>query len=115
MSLLTISKGYTSNDFLKDSAYDKCKFASNPACRFAVGLGFAAAVLYELLIPILFYVTEYKPSVEKFSVVFDLPIATGFFTCGTVLAADSGVSVEEKSAKIAVCAVAFLGFILLVG
>ena len=94
--------------------YAKCTFASSLACRFAVGFGFAAAVLYELLIPILFYIKEYKPSVEKFYVVFDLPIAAGFFSCGTFLAADFGVSVEEKSAKIAVCAVAFLGFILLV-
>ena len=109
MTIVTISKGYTHTKVINNSTNVTCGFASNFACRFVIGGGFSAAVVYEILIAISLFVTE------KFLILVDLPMAAVFFSSGAFLlfASDDFVN-HERSAKYAVCAIAFLGFISLV-
>eukprot|EP00118_Oscarella_pearsei_P016402 m.155970 g.155970 ORF g.155970 m.155970 type:complete len:363 (+) comp38683_c0_seq6:339-1427(+) len=102
-------KGYAMIDNTFSRSLE-CSFDSGVVCRLAFGSGYAASVLYAVLLPLCFIVAK---QINKIAILWDSVMGLLFIASGLVLANKFGFDDVNKKEKIAATAMAFVGFLAL--
>eukprot|EP00118_Oscarella_pearsei_P018331 m.187448 g.187448 ORF g.187448 m.187448 type:complete len:597 (+) comp39363_c0_seq9:173-1963(+) len=107
---VVVSTGYSEMKIIKlNQSFLTCDFASEIVCRFAAGAGFTASIYYAVMLPLSFIAAK---QINKFAIVGDIAIGIVFIVCGIHLSIESGSDNINRQAKIAACAMTFIGFAL---